>query len=78
MLGYVKINRSITNVQKDPIMDGTLFEGVQNFRYFGTSINKTNVYNNEELKSGFSTGNSCFCNRRQIFRYRAARKAVQN
>jgi hypothetical protein len=43
MLGYVKINRSITNVKKDPIMDGRLFEGVQNFRYFGILINSKNV-----------------------------------
>lgn len=39
MLGYVKINRSITNVQKDPVVDEKLFEGVQNFRYFGTLVN---------------------------------------
>jgi hypothetical protein len=44
ILGYVKINRSITYVQQDPIMDGMLFERVQNCRYFGTFIDLKKMY----------------------------------
>jgi len=30
---YTKINRNITNLVQEPIMDGEVFEGVQNFIY---------------------------------------------
>jgi hypothetical protein len=36
---YMKINRNITNLEKDLIIDGQGFEGVQSFRYLGTLIN---------------------------------------
>ena len=38
---YMKINRNITNLEQDLIMDGQVqvFEGVQKFRYSGTSTN---------------------------------------
>ena len=35
---YTKINRNITNLEQDLIMDGQVFEGVQNFRYLGALI----------------------------------------
>ena len=37
--GYMKINRDITTLEQDLIMDRQIFEGVQNFRYLGTLIN---------------------------------------
>jgi len=77
MFGYVKINRRITNVKQDPIMDGKLFEGVQNFRYFW-HLDRFKKYKIEEIKSRISTGNSSFCKREQIFRSRAVSKVVQN
>jgi hypothetical protein len=36
---YIKINRDITNLEQDLIMDRQIFEGVQNIRYLGTLIN---------------------------------------
>jgi hypothetical protein len=38
----MKINRNIKNLQQDLIMNGQLFEGVQNFRYLGALIVKKN------------------------------------
>jgi hypothetical protein len=35
----MKINRHIANLEKDLIMNGQVFEGVQNFRYLGPLIN---------------------------------------
>jgi hypothetical protein len=36
---YMKINRNITNLEQDLIMNGQVFEGVRNFRYIGVLIN---------------------------------------
>jgi hypothetical protein len=36
---YMKIRRTITNLEKDLRMDGQVFEGVQNFRHLGALIN---------------------------------------
>jgi len=38
-MDYIKINRDITNLEQDLIMDRQTFEGIQNFRYLGTLIN---------------------------------------
>ena len=36
----MKINRNITNLEQDPVMNGQVFEGVRNFRYLGAFCNK--------------------------------------
>jgi hypothetical protein len=36
---YMKINRNKTNLEPGLIMNGQVFEGVQNFRYLGALIN---------------------------------------
>ena len=35
----MKINRNVTNLEQDLIMDRHVFEGVQNFRYLDDLIN---------------------------------------
>jgi hypothetical protein len=35
----MKISRSTTNAEQDLIIDGQVFERIQNFRYFGAMIN---------------------------------------
>ena len=40
---YIKINRNITNSEQDVIMNGQVFEDVQNFRYVGALINSINL-----------------------------------
>ena len=36
---YVKMNSDITNLDQDLIIDGQIFEGIQNFIYLATLIN---------------------------------------
>jgi MarR-like DNA-binding transcriptional regulator SgrR of sgrS sRNA len=36
---YMKINKNITHLEQDLLMDGQIFEWVKNFRYLGTLIN---------------------------------------
>jgi hypothetical protein len=71
----MKINRNITHLEQDLIMDGKIFEWVQNFRYFGTSIKSKNVISNE-IKSKIAVGNRHFYNLRQIIRSRTKSKAL--
>jgi hypothetical protein len=33
---YLKINKSIKNLEQDMVKDGQVFEGIQNFRFLGT------------------------------------------
>jgi hypothetical protein len=40
---YTKINRNIANLEQYLIMDGQVFERVQNFRCFGTLMNSENL-----------------------------------
>jgi hypothetical protein len=35
-MDYTKIDRDITNLEQDLIMDRQIFEGIKNFRYLGT------------------------------------------
>jgi hypothetical protein len=39
----MKINRTVANLEQDLIMDGQVFEMVQNFRYLGTLMNSENL-----------------------------------
>ena len=57
-------------------MDLQVFEGVQNFRYLGTTINSKNLIN-DEIKSRIAAGNRRLYGLRQIFRYKAMSKAVK-
>ena len=52
----MKINRNITNLEQDLIMNGQVFEGVQNFRYLGALINSKNLISND-MKSRIAAGN---------------------
>ena len=36
---YMKMNKNVTNLEQDLIMNGHVFEAVQNFRYLGALIN---------------------------------------
>jgi hypothetical protein len=72
---YMKINRKI-NSEQDLIIDGQVFEGVQNFRYLSTLINSKNVIS-EEIKSRIGAGRKCFYSLGQIFRSRTMSKAVK-
>jgi hypothetical protein len=56
---YVKINRNITSLEQGFIIDGQVFEGVQNFRYVGTLINSKNIMY-QEIKSRIAAGNRYF------------------
>jgi hypothetical protein len=40
---YMKINRNLPSLEQDLIMDGQVFERVQNFRYLGTLMNSENL-----------------------------------
>ena len=73
---YMKINRNVTNLEQDLIINGQIFEGVQNFTYLGTLINSKNVIH-DEIKSRIAGGNRCFSSLRQTLRSRAMRKAVK-
>ena len=57
----MKINRNITNLEQDPVMNGQVFEGVRNFRYLGAFV----------IKSRIAAGNRCFYSLRQILKSRA-------
>ena len=72
----MKINRNMTNAEKDLIIDGLVLEGVQSFRYLGTLINSKSVIS-EEIKSRIAEGDICFYNLGQLFRSRAISKAVK-
>ena len=64
---YMKTNRNVRNLEQDLIINGHVFEAVQNFRYLGASINEKNL-TSYEIKQWIATGNRCFCSLRQIFR----------
>jgi len=53
---YMKVNRNIMNSEQDVIIDGQVFEGVQNFRYLGTLMN-SKIVKSEETKSRIAAGN---------------------
>ena len=57
----MKVNRNITNAEKDLIIDGLVLEGVRSFRYLGTLINSKSVVS-EEIISRIAEGNICFYN----------------
>jgi hypothetical protein len=73
---YMKLNRNIKSWEQYLIMNGQVFEGVQNFRYLGALINPKNVIS-DEIKSRIAVGNRCFYSLRQIFRNRAMSQAVK-
>jgi hypothetical protein len=73
---YVQINRNVTNLEQDLIINRQIFEGVQNFTYLGAMINSKNLVS-DEIKSRIAGGNTCFYSLRQIFRSRAMTKAVK-
>jgi len=73
---YIKVKRNITNSEQDVIMNGQVFEDVQNFRYVGALINSINVIS-VDIKSRITAGNRCFYSLRQIFRSRTLSKAVK-
>ena len=70
------INRNITNLEQDLIINGQVFEGIQNFRYVGAFINSKYLIS-DEIKSRIPAGNRCFYHLRQIFRSIAMSKAVK-
>jgi hypothetical protein len=53
---YMKINKNITNLEQDLIMNEQVFEGVQNFRYLGALINSKYSIS-DEIKSRIAAGN---------------------
>jgi hypothetical protein len=53
---YMKVNRNIMNLQQDVIIDGRVFEGVQNFRHLGALMNST-IVKSEETRSRIAAGN---------------------
>jgi hypothetical protein len=53
---YMKVNRNIMNLEQNVIIDGQVFEGVQNFRHLGTLIN-SKIVKSEETKSRIDAGN---------------------
>jgi len=73
---YMKINGTVTNLEQDLVINGQIFEGVQNFTYLGALINSKNLIS-VEIKSRIAGGNRCFYSLRQIFRSRATSKAVK-
>jgi hypothetical protein len=73
---YMKINRNIMNSEQDLIMNGQVFEDVQNFRLVGALINSINLIS-DEIKSSIAAGNRCLYSLRQIFRTRTMSKAVK-
>ena len=70
---YVKVNGNMTHLEQYLVIDGQIFEWVQNFRYFGTLINLKNVIS-DEIKSRIAAGNRHFYNLRQIVRSRIKSK----
>jgi len=72
---YMKINKNITNSGQDLIMNGQVFEDVQNFRYVGALINSINLIS-DKIKSRITAGTRCFYSLRQIFRSRTMSKTV--
>ena len=48
---YMKINRNITNLQQDLIMNGQVFEGVQNFRYLGELIHSKKLISDKVISA---------------------------
>ena len=70
------INRNITNLEHDLIMNGQVFERVQNFRYLGAFINSKYLIS-DEIKLRIPASNRCFYHLRQIFKSRAMSKAVK-
>ena len=48
--------RNIMNLEQDVIIEGLVFEEVQNFRYLGTSKN-SKIVKSEETKSRIAAGN---------------------
>jgi len=48
--------RNIMNLEQYVIIEGLVFEGVQNFRYLGTSMN-SKIVKSEETKSRIAAGN---------------------
>jgi hypothetical protein len=70
------INRNIPNLEQDLIMNGQVFERVQNFIYLGAIINSRYLIS-DEIISRIPAGNRCFYHLRQIFKSRAMSKAVK-
>jgi predicted phosphohydrolase len=70
------INRNITILEQDLIMNGQVFERVQNFRYLNAFINSRYLIS-DEIKSRIPAGNKCFYHLRQIFKSTAMSKAVK-
>jgi hypothetical protein len=52
---YMKVNRNLMNLEQDVIIDGQVFEGVQNFGYLGTSM-KSKIVKSKETKSRIAAG----------------------
>jgi hypothetical protein len=72
----VAINRNITNIEQDLIMDRQIFDGVQNFRYLGTLINFKKLIS-DDIKSRIVACNRCVYSIRRIFSSTAMSKAVE-
>jgi hypothetical protein len=72
----MKITRNITNLEQDLILDGQVFEGVQNFRHIYTMTHSKNVIS-EEIKSRTAAGNRSCYSLGQIFGSGAMSKAVK-
>jgi len=53
---YTKINKNIVNLEEDLIMNGQVFEGVQNFGHFGPWINSNKF--SDEIRSRIVAGNT--------------------
>jgi shikimate 5-dehydrogenase len=53
---YMKIKKTITNLEQDLRMNGQVFEGVKNFRHLGALINSKNLIS-DEIKSRIAAGN---------------------
>ena len=66
----MKVNRNVTNLEQDLILDGHVLEEVQNFRYLGALINSKKLVS-DEIKSTIASGDRCFYSLRQILRSRA-------
>jgi hypothetical protein len=62
---HMKINRNTINSEQDLIMNGQVFEHVQNFRYVGALINSINLVS-DEIKSRITASNRCLYSLRQI------------
>jgi hypothetical protein len=67
---YMKINRHVTNLGQDLLIDGRVLEGVQSFRYLGTLINSKNVIS-EDITPSIAVANRCFYSLGQISGSRA-------